>query len=158
MASTALNPALESLAFLLGSWRGEGAGEYPTIKPFRYQEDVTFAHNGKPFLFYTQRTRALDDGHPLHAESGYLRAVGDDRVELVVAQAIGFAEVSLGRISGTRLELQTSHLARTPSAKPVTAIARRIWLEGEALRYELAMAMSEGALAGHLSATLYRMP
>jgi len=156
MATLELNPALLPLAFLLGPWRGEGIGEYPTIKPFHYREDVTFEHTGKPFLVYNQRTQAVEDGRPLHAETGYIRAAGDGQVEMVVAQAIGFAEISLGRVTGTRLELQSAHLTRTPSAKHVTAIARRIWLEGDALRYELAMAMSGGELAGHLAATLHR--
>lgn len=155
MATVELNPALLPLAFLLGAWRGEGAGAYPTIKPFRYREDVTFGHNGKPFLIYSQRTQAIDDGRPLHAETGYIRATGGSEVEMVVAQAIGFAEISLGRISGTRLELRSAHLTRTPSAKDVTAIARRIWLEDDALHYELAMAMSGGELVGHLTASLH---
>ena len=65
-----LHPNLEALAPLLGAWAGQGAGKYPTIEPFEYLEEVVFSHVGKPFLAYAQKTRAVSDGKPLHAETG----------------------------------------------------------------------------------------
>jgi hypothetical protein len=155
--TTQINPALKPVAFLLGTWRGEGQGEYPTVKPFRYREEIRFSHNGKTFLIYSQRTEAIDSGQPMHAESGYLRSVGDGNVEFVIAQPIGFAEISIGRVSGTRVDVECREVARTPTAKAVTAISRSLWLDGDTLRYETRMAMEGVPLATHLTASFKRL-
>ena len=73
MSGPDLNPEVAPLRFLLGSWMGAGKGEYATIQPFEYGEEVRFWHVGKPFIAYTQRTWALDDGRPLHSETGFWR-------------------------------------------------------------------------------------
>jgi hypothetical protein len=156
MITVELHPSVQPIAFLLGTWSGEGEGEYPTIQPFRYREEIRFSHVGKPFLAYQQRTASRDDDRPLHTEMGYLRAVGDGRVEFVIAQAIGFAEIEVGTVTGMRLELHSASLARTPTAKGVTAVQRTIWLEGDVLRYELAMAMEQVPMTHHLSARFRR--
>ena len=142
MIAADLNPALKPVAFLLGTWRGEGEGQYPTIKPF---------------LIYTQRTEAIDTGQPLHGEAGYLRLVGDGRVEFVIAQPIGFAEISLGRVNGQRIDVECASVGRTPTAKPVTSISRSLWLVGETLQYELKMGMGDVRLARHLVASFRRV-
>ena len=157
MIATELNPALTPVAFLLGTWRGEGEGQYPSIKPFRYREEVRFTHNGKPFLIYTQRSEAIDSGQPMHGEAGYLRMVGDGRVEFVIAQPIGYAEISLGRVDGQRIDVECASVGRTPTAKPVTSISRSLWMDGETLRYELKMAMEGVALMRHLTASFRRV-
>src|SRR2546421_12323114 len=105
MVAADLNPALKPVAFLLGTWRGEGEGQYPTIKPFRYREEIRFTHNGKPFLIYTQRTEAMDTGQPMHAEAGYLRLVGAGRVEFVIAEPMGYAEIRLGPADRRRIQV-----------------------------------------------------
>jgi hypothetical protein len=144
------------VAFLLGTWRGEGSGKYPTIRPFNYREEIRFWHTGKPFLAYTQRTEAGDDGRPLHAEMGYLRIAGADRLEFVIAQPIGVAEIEVGSVGDRRIDLQSHIVARTPTAKNVTALARSFWMEGETLRYEVRMALNGGPLIHHLAASFTR--
>src|SRR5256886_11672159 len=118
LVAAARNPALKPVAFLLGTWRGEGEGQYPTIKPFRYREEIRFTDNGKPFLIYTQRTEAIDTGQPLHGEAGYLRLVGDGRLEFVIAQPIGLAEGSLGRVHGQRIDVECASGGGAPTAEP----------------------------------------
>lgn len=151
----ALHPDVAHLAVLLGSWRGRGAGEYPTIAPFEYLEEVTFGHVGKPFLAYSQRTRAADDGRPLHAETGYWRPVGGAGLEVVLVHPTGVLEAAVGAIVGSVIEL-TAEPTLTPTAKSVTAVVRRFELDGDVLRYTLAMAAVGEPLTHHLAAELRR--
>jgi hypothetical protein len=157
-AAPPLHPDLAALAGLVGTWRGEGAGEYPTITSFRYGEEVRFWHVGKPFLAYAQRTWSLEDGRPLHAESGYWRAKPDGVVEVVLAHPTGIVEVLEGRLDGGRFELHSACVARTSTAKEVTALHRRFELDGDRLSYTVAMAAVGQPLQHHLAAELHRVP
>ena len=151
-----LHPDIAHLGFLLGTWQGRGAGEYPTIDSFAYVEQVSFGHVGKPFLAYTQKTRHADTDLPLHAEAGYLRAVGLDRVELVVAQPSGIVEVDEGTVAGQRIDLASATVATSGSAKDVSAVRRVIEVTGDELSYEVDMAAVGLELQHHLRATLLR--
>lgn len=153
---SAVHPDLVPLVFLLGTWEGEGRGEYPTIEPFGYRETVVFGHVGKPFLAYAQRT-VRDDGTPSHAETGYWRSLGGGRIEVVLAHPTGVAEVAEGTVEGTSVELRSTQVVTTPTAKAVAALERSIVVEGDVLRYTVRMAAVGQPLQHHLAAELRRV-
>jgi hypothetical protein len=154
-----MHPNLEPLAFLLGTWRGTGEGEYPTIEPFSYAETIWFeAGPGKPWISYRQATRRVGgEGEPLHAEFGYLRALGSDRLELVIAQPTGIAEVHSGTLDGGQLTFRSERVTGSETAKEVTAVERIIEIEGDVLTYRMAMAAVGLPLTHHLAARLERL-
>ena len=155
-----LHPDIAVLAPLLGVWAGQGAGEYPTIEPFGYLEEVSFGQVGKPFLSYVQRTTAADDARPMHAEVGYLRVPSAGRIELVLAHPTGVAEIAEGTLSAgdgrIEMHLVATAIGRTASAKEVTALARSIRVDGDELTYTLRMGAMGQPLQHHLTATLHR--
>ncbi|GAA4505314.1 FABP family protein [Actinoallomurus oryzae] len=156
-----LHPDLEPLKFLLGDWEGAGVGGYPTIESFRFGQEISFRHIGKPYLIYTSRTWRLDDegnlGEPLAQESGYWRAHSGGRVELVLAHPTGIAEIYIGEAISARVDLRTDVVARTETAKEYTAGHRLYGLIGEDLGYAYDMAAEGQGLQSHLSAQLKRV-
>jgi hypothetical protein len=162
-----VHPDLAPLGFLLGRWEGAGIGGYPTIESFRYGQEVSFSHNGKPFLIYASRTWRLDEdgqiGAPLGTETGYWRPRPDNQVEVMLAHPTGIVEIYLGEISGTRIEMATDVVARTATAKEVTAGHRLYGLTGPGgpaaadLAYAYDMAAMGQRLQPHLSAQLKRV-
>ena len=156
-----LAPQCAPVAWLLGTWRGEGVGGYPTIDDFRFEQELTFTQNGKPFLAYSSRSWILDvEGarvRPAAVETGYWRVHEGGRLEVLLSHPTGFAEIWEGSVDGPRIEIRTDMVARTASAKEYTGGHRLYGLvEGELMwAYDMA-AMGE-PLQPHLSARLARV-
>ncbi|GAA1901101.1 hypothetical protein GCM10009837_25130 [Streptomyces durmitorensis] len=124
------HPLLAPVLGLLGTWHGRGQGEYPTLDAdFTYAQEVTFSHDGRPFLRYEARAWLLDaDEAPLRPsarESGWWRMQPEGRVEALITQPTGIAEIAVGQAAGGSIDLSTSEVARTPTAKEVKATRRR---------------------------------
>ncbi|GGJ27582.1 FABP family protein [Streptomyces brasiliensis] len=148
---------------LLGTWHGRGRGGYPTLDgDFAYAQEVTFSHDGRPFLHYEARAWLVDaDGAPLRPaarESGWWRLQPEGRVEALITQPTGIAEIAVGRADGITVDLATHEVALTPTAKEVDATRRRYTLaDGDTLEFVHDLAAVGQPLQHHLSASLRRL-
>jgi THAP4-like, heme-binding beta-barrel domain len=201
-----LHESLVPLRFLLGRWRGSGVVGYPTIASVRFGQEISFSHNGKPYLIYTSRTWLLagepdgpgsevaesatggadvdgerpgrdassaephgetadpdgapaagTPGRPLAMEAGFWRPQPGGQLEVLLAHPTGITEIYLGTFSGTRIELATDLVARTATAKEVTAGRRLYGLIGADLGWAYDMAAVGQPLQPHASARLTRV-
>ena len=77
---------LAHLSWLVGRWGGIGEGGYPTVDPFRYEQVVEFATDGRPFLEYRSISWIVDEENNrlrrAATESGYWRPRPDNGVHL----------------------------------------------------------------------------
>ena len=148
---------------LEGTWRGEGRGEFPTIRSFTYRETLIFERPDEATLFYIQRTeRRPADGGPFansHWESGFIHALATGEVEAANVQIGGRGEVLAGHIEqdGRLIRLVLRSTAETNDARMV-ATARLFEIDGDTLRYEMDMATTRvRELTRHVFATLRRV-
>jgi hypothetical protein len=162
MSEPDLHPSLVDIGWLVGTWRGLGVGGYPTIDDFRFEQEITFSHDGRPFLAYDSRAWLIDDDgqriKPSGRESGFWRATGDRGLEVVLAHPTGIVEVYVGEATFTKIELATDVVARTSTAKDVTALKRLYGKVEEDLAYAIDLAAVGQSLQSHLSAKLQRVP
>jgi hypothetical protein len=154
-----LHPDVAPLAFLLGTWRGEGTGSYPTIEPFSYTEELVFEHAGDAFLLY-RGTSWSPEGEPLHFERGFLRpGAGPRELELCLAHPLGLTEIAHGTIEGHTIMLRTEDgggIGRTRTGSAVTGLERHYAADGDALRADVDMEMSGTPMVLHTSSQLRR--
>jgi nitrobindin-like protein len=159
-----LNDACLSLLPLVGVWRGEGEVVYPTIEgPFRFSQQLTIAHDGRPFLIHEARSWLLDkDGaviRPAARESGWWRPKPDDTIELLLTHNTGIVEIYYGSpLTQTSWELSTDIVMRTATAKEVNGAKRLYGLVNNGdLAYVEERAMMGQPLQPHTSAYLRRV-
>ncbi|MEU9163910.1 FABP family protein [Streptomyces sp. NPDC048424] len=157
------HPLLRPVLPLLGRWHGRGQGEYPTLeKDFRYAQEVTFSHDGRPFLRYEARAWLIDDSgapvRPAGREAGWWRVTPDASLEVVLAHPTGIVETYVGRVSGADIEIETKDVSLTPLAKEVTGTRRRYTVDGEEMTVLHDMAAVGQPLQHHLTTHLRRRP
>ncbi|MGW6860576.1 FABP family protein [Streptomyces xanthophaeus] len=155
------HPLLRPVLPLLGRWHGRGRGEYPTLEQdFAYAQEVTFSHDGRPFLRYEARAWLIDGTgaavRPAGREAGWWRITPEASLEVVLTHPTGIVEVLVGQVSGEEIELETKEVARTPLAKEVTGTRRRYGIHEDELVFVQEMAAVGQPMQHHLAARLRR--
>lgn len=158
-----LHDALLALLPLVGIWRGEGAGVVAsTGVEFRFGQQISVVHDGRPFLAYESRAWLVDSAGAVlrqaWRESGFWRlGAGQDDLEVVLAANTGEALVYTGLAGDQRWEISTVSAQGTPTAKVIDAEHRLYALVDEALVYASELAPHGRPLAPHLNARLTRV-
>ncbi|WP_067438091.1 FABP family protein [Nocardioides jensenii] len=155
-----LHPDCAPIAWMLGTWRGNGHGDYPTIEKFEFGQELIFTHDGRPFFHYMARAWVVDgEGNKVRdaaIETGFVRCKPEGKVEVVMAHNTGFTEIWYGTAGEARMEIVTDAIARTETAKEYTGGKRLYgYVEGDLL-YAFDMAAMGQALQPHIWARLQR--
>ncbi|ASR38598.1 fatty acid-binding protein [Prauserella marina] len=159
-----LNDACLALLPLVGVWRGEGEVNYPTIDgPYRFAQQLTISHDGRPFLFHEARSWLLDEEgnviRPAARETGWWRPQADDTIELLLAHSSGILELFYGKPkTQSSWQLSTDAVVRTSTAKEVTAAQRLYGIVANGdLGFVEERAMVGQPMTPHTSALLHRV-
>ena len=103
-----LHPNCGPVAWLLGTWRGNGHGAYPTIEPFHFGQELIFTHDGRPFFHYMARAWIVDEQgefvRDAAMETGFLRCPEPGKVEFLLSRNIGFSEIWYGAAEGGKVD------------------------------------------------------
>ena len=155
-----LHPDLMPLAWLVGTWRGKGRGEYPNVPSFQFAQEVSFNHDGRAFLNYFSRSWIINENdeiiRPAASEVGFWRIKEKNVLEVLLAHNTGIAEGWVGLVQGAKIQLAMDQGYSSPTAKIVTAGSRLYGLvEGE-LFTSYDMAAQGQTLQAHLWSSLER--
>jgi hypothetical protein len=158
-----VHDALLAVLPMVGTWTGDGAGVTPDGEHFAFGQELSFVHDGRPFLAYRSRAwiRAVDGMfvRPAWRESGFWRVgPGPDDLEVVLASNTGQALMYTGVAGDQRWEIATASAVPAPTAKVVDAERRFYAVVGGELQYATELAPGGGASAPHLNAVLSRTP
>ncbi len=161
-AGAPIHDSLLALLPLVGVWTGQGSGIAPSGEQFAFGQQVSFVHDGRPFLAYESRAWLVDESGAVvrqaWRECGFWRlGAGPDDLEVVLAANTGEALVYTGLAGDQRWEIATTSAQGTPTAKVVDGERRLYALVDEVLAYASELAPGGRPMAPHLNAQLARV-
>ncbi len=157
-----IHPLCARLAWIIGTWAGNGHGEYETIEPFEFGQELIFQQDGRPFIHYLSRSWIVDaEGQHVREaaqETGFIRPQEDGTLEFLLAHNTGFIETWHGELhpDQPRFEMSTDAVVRTATAKEYVAGKRLYGYVNGDLLYAFDMAAMGKELQPHTHAQLER--
>jgi hypothetical protein len=157
-----IHPQCARLAWILGTWAGNGHGEYEGIEDFEFGQEILFQQDGRPFIHVMSRSWIVDaeGSHVREAaqETGFIRPQEDGTLEVVMTHNTGFVEIWHGELDpdAPRFEIVTDAVARTASAKEYAGGKRLYGYVNGDLLYAFDMAAMGHELQPHTHAQLVR--
>lgn len=157
-----LAPELFPIAFLLGTWVGEGVGGYPGEPDYPFAQEVRFQRvPGLPVFGYSSRIWDPETGTPIDGEVGYWRTAGTYetglRVEVTIAHPTGIVEMYVGDVDGGKIELTDNVTVRTATAREIERSQRLYGIVEGDLAYAIDIAAEGHELRPHRSARLQKL-
>jgi hypothetical protein len=150
------------LSLLVGTWEGNGRGQFPGVTSFDYRERLVFTRRDEKTLAYEQRTQKLYDGQTeyleSHWENGFISILENDDLQLVNIQIGGRSEILVGSVESLNALFRIHFVSKMLSNDPrMMSSARMFELEGDTLRYEMEMQTTKiNKSTSHLNITLQR--
>jgi hypothetical protein len=144
---------MENNIFVEGLWRGKGE----VTDKIPYLEELEIKKMKPNIYSIVQKTRNEVKG-PLHTETGFIR-VNDIGIEFILSHPFGVAEISEGTIKDNVINVKTTSLSRTSSAKQpyVTSFSRCYKLDDNKLVYDMYLGLNHEEEKHHLRAELYKV-
>lgn len=147
--------SVKPIKWLIGKWSSISAkGQYPTIPPFDYTEDIKFVFVGQPMLNYISETWL--NNKPKHLECGFLRInPGTNKVSFLLAQNFGITSIEEGTVkNNNEMIIQSTHVNSISFAvEPfVKSVKRHYKMNGNKLELVVYLETSKTPLTEHLRA------
>ncbi len=166
-----LTEVIKPLTWLIGSWSGEGKGEYPTMEPFEFNDQLKFSIRSDAFelenLIHFEQVARVKEGNEFifkHWEAGFLRPTEQGKIELQVTHNTGRIEILEGKFveldsAKNRFTLRfRSTLLHNSQGLVKARTSERIWtFENDRLRYLQSMCTEDvEEMTVHLDSILER--
>ncbi|HVU74707.1 MAG TPA: FABP family protein [Mycobacteriales bacterium] len=172
MSTPALHLDLLPVAWLVGTWTGDGflveraaEGEQAdagAVVEVPVTLELTFRHTGSAVLGYA--LRVTRHGVEEDGEVGWWRVRPHEQdlarvhLEVLLAHPTGVVEVYVGEAADATIHLATDLVAHTETGAPVAAASRQYGIRANTLVFVVDEATGEAGLRSRLSGQLERVP